>query len=58
MTHSLYFGWHDCQVQIGFAPLVTYSATFGYLCDVYVLEEYRHTGLELWLIECCPGFGG
>ena len=24
----------------------------GYLCDVYVLEEFRGKGLGVWLMEC------
>ena len=28
-------------------------ATFGYLCDVYVLETFQKSGLGLWLAECC-----
>lgn len=39
--------------QIGFARLVTDYATFGYLCDVYVLEAHQKGGLGLWLAECC-----
>ncbi|MGH7460063.1 MAG: GNAT family N-acetyltransferase [Longimicrobiales bacterium] len=27
-------------------------ATYAYLCDVYVLDEYRGQGLGTWLIEC------
>lgn len=33
--------------------MVTDHATFGYLCDVYVLEEYQKMGLGRLLIECC-----
>lgn len=38
--------------QIGLARVITDRATFGYLCDVYVLEEYRGRGLGHWLMEC------
>ena len=31
----------DTSRQIGFARVVTDQATFAYLCDIYVLEEYR-----------------
>jgi len=37
--------------QIGFARAITDRATFAYLADVYVLEEYRGQGLAHWLIE-------
>ncbi|HDX8863228.1 TPA: GNAT family N-acetyltransferase [Klebsiella michiganensis] len=53
IENSLCFGLFDGSEQIGFARLVTDYATFGYLCDVYVLKEYQKTGLGRWLIECC-----
>ncbi|CNI45215.1 Uncharacterized protein conserved in bacteria [Yersinia frederiksenii] len=53
ITHSLCFGLFDHHNQIGFARLITDFTTFGYLCDVYVIEEYQKSGLGLWLIECC-----
>jgi GNAT superfamily N-acetyltransferase len=37
--------------QIGFARVVTDKATFGYLADVFILEEYRGRGLSKWLME-------
>jgi GNAT superfamily N-acetyltransferase len=42
---SLCFGLFDGARQIGFARVVTDKATFAYLCDVYVLEEYAGWGL-------------
>jgi len=53
VRNSLCFGLLDGSKQIGFARLVTDYATFGYLCDVYVLDQYQKTGLGRWLIECC-----
>lgn len=53
LAHSLCFGLYHGARQIGFARLVTDYATFGYLCDVYVLETYQKSGLGLWLAECC-----
>lgn len=53
VENSLCFGLFDGTGQIGFARLVTDYATFGYLCDVYVLDEYQKMGLGRWLIECC-----
>lgn len=53
ITNSLCFGLFDGDRQIGFARLVTDYATFGYLCDVYVLEAYQRRGLGQWLTECC-----
>lgn len=53
IENSLCFGLLDGSEQIGFVRLVTDHATFGYLCDVYVLEGYQKMGLGQWLIECC-----
>ncbi len=39
------------EKQIGFARVVTDYATFAYLCDVFVIEEYRGRGLSKWLME-------
>jgi hypothetical protein len=41
LSNSLCFGLFDGRNQIGLARVVTDSATYAYLCDVYVLEEYR-----------------
>jgi GNAT superfamily N-acetyltransferase len=48
---SLCFGAFDGERQIGFARVVTDRVTFGYLCDVYVLEEHRGRGLGKRLVE-------
>lgn len=48
---SLCFGLFDAERQIGFARVITDGATFAYLGDVYVLEEYRGRGLGIWLME-------
>ena len=39
-------------MQIGFARLVTDSATFAWLCDVIVDPGHRGKGLGKWLVEC------
>jgi GNAT superfamily N-acetyltransferase len=39
------------EKQIGFARVVTDCATFGYLADVFVLEDYRGKGLSKWLMQ-------
>ncbi|NHB90299.1 GNAT family N-acetyltransferase [Photorhabdus tasmaniensis] len=53
ICNSLCFGLFDSNKQIGFARVVTDSTTFGYLCDVYVLEEWQQLKLGRWLMECC-----
>ncbi len=51
LKHSLCFGLFHDRKQIGLARVITDRATFAYLCDVYVLEEYRAKRLGVWLIE-------
>jgi GNAT superfamily N-acetyltransferase len=55
IANSLCFALFRGKAQIGFARVVTDSATYAYLCDVYVLEEYRDKGLGKWLMECVIG---
>jgi len=51
IASSLCFGLFDGEAQIGFARVISDRATFAYLCDVYVLEDYRGRGLGKWLAE-------
>ncbi len=51
LAGSLCFGLYEDDLQIGLARVITDRATFAYLCDVYVLEEYRGRGLGRWLME-------
>lgn len=37
--------------QVGFARVITDGATFFYLCDVFVTDEYRGMGIGKKLIE-------
>ena len=52
LRNSLCFGLYEEDRQIGLARVITDGATFGYLCDVYVLPEVRGRGLGTWLMEC------
>jgi len=52
LANSLCFGLFQATQQIGLARVVTDRATYAYLCDVYVLEEFRGKGLGVWLMEC------
>lgn len=52
IEHSLCFGVYNENKQIGFARVITDYATFGYLADVFILEEERGKGLSKWLMEC------
>ncbi len=62
IANSIVFGlYRDDGDQIGFARLVTDTATFAYLCDVIVKREERGQGLGKWLSECVtshPGLQG
>lgn len=51
VENSLCFGIYTATKQVGFARLVTDYATFGYLADVFVDEEYRGKGLSKILME-------
>ncbi len=52
IENSLNFGVFHDQQQIGFARIVTDYATFAWLCDVFIVPEYRKKGLGKWLVEC------
>ncbi len=62
IRHSLCWGVYDPSVarrglgdgratQVGFARVVTDQASFAYLCDVFVVEEYRGRGLAKALMR-------
>lgn len=51
LANSLCFGLYKAQQQVGFARLVTDKATFAYLADVFILEEYRGRGLSKWMMQ-------
>jgi ribosomal protein S18 acetylase RimI-like enzyme len=55
LAGSVCFGLYqvDSQAdrQIGLARVITDFTTFAYLCDVYVLPEFRGRGLGHWLME-------
>ncbi len=61
IENSVCFGIYHVDKQIGFARVITDLATFGYLCDVFVLEEYRGKGASKFLMKCImqvPDFQG
>jgi GNAT superfamily N-acetyltransferase len=51
MQNSLVFGVYDGNRQIGLARVVSDYATFAWLCDVFVHEDYRQRGIGKWLME-------
>jgi len=48
---ALCFGVFENEKQVGFARMITDRATFAYLADVFIIEEYRGLGLSKWLME-------
>ena len=51
IKNSLCFGLYHYEQQVGFARVVTDYATFGWLCDVFILEAHRGHGLAKWLVQ-------
>jgi GNAT superfamily N-acetyltransferase len=51
VSNSLNFGLYKGNQQIGFARVVTDYATFAWLADVFLLDQYRGKELGKWLIE-------
>ena len=51
IEHSLSFGVYWREQQVGFARVITDYATFAYIGDVFILDEFRGRGLSKWLME-------
>ena len=51
IENSICFGVYVGEKQVGFARVVSDCATFAYLADVFVLEEFRGKGLSKKLME-------
>lgn len=62
IANSLNFGLYVPDGRLaGFARIITDYATFAWLCDVFVLPEFRGQGLSKWLMEVVwahPGLQG
>jgi GNAT superfamily N-acetyltransferase len=50
--HSLAFGLFLRDEQIGYARMITDTATFAYLADVFVLPAHQGAGLGKWMMQC------
>src|SRR4051812_2354327 len=48
---SVCFGVYKNKKQIAYARIITDNATFGYLADVFVLEEFRGEGVSKQLMK-------
>ena len=51
IEHSLAFGLYKGEQQVGFARVITDYATFAWLADVFVLDQFRGQGLGKWLVD-------
>jgi len=51
ITNSMCFGVYKQERLAGFARVVTDKATFAYICDVFILTEFRKLGLSKWLVQ-------
>ncbi len=56
INHSLCFGLYKQDVMVGFARLITDTATFAYLCDVFILPAHQGNGLGKWLIQTIQNY--
>lgn len=50
IENSICFGLYQGDRQIGFARVVSDRATFAYIGDVFIIEEFRGRGLSKWLM--------
>lgn len=53
---SLCFSVVYLNHQVGFARVITDEATFAYLADVFIDENFRGKGLSKWLMEVIIGY--
>lgn len=51
IKNSLCFGLYFKNKQIGYSRVITDYATFAYLADVFILEEFRGKGLSKWMMK-------
>ena len=51
IDNSICFGVYNGERQIGFARVITDCATFAYVGDVFIIDEFRGQGLSKWLME-------
>jgi len=51
IENSICFGVYSYTIFAGFARIITDKATFAYLCDVFILPEFRKKDLSKWLMQ-------
>ncbi len=50
IKNSICYGIYLDERQIGFTRIVTDEASFAWICDVIVDEDYRGKGLGKWMV--------
>src|SRR3989339_1838634 len=50
-ANSICYGVYHKKEQIGYARVITDYVRFGYLADVFIVEQYRGKGLSKWLMK-------
>ena len=56
IANALCFGLYHHEQQVGFARIITDFTLHAYLCDVFILEDYRGQGLGKWLVDCVTNY--
>ena len=51
IEYSLNFGVYTTGKQVGFARVITDYATYAYIGDEFLLEDFRGQGLSKWLMQ-------
>lgn len=51
IKNSLCFGVYIDKAQIGYARVITDYVSLAYLCDVFIIENYRGKGISKILME-------
>jgi N-acetylglutamate synthase-like GNAT family acetyltransferase len=51
LANSLAFGVYESGKQIGIARVISDYATFAYIDDIFIHENYRARGLGKWLMQ-------
>ena len=51
IENSICFGVYQGNEQVGFARVVTDKATFAYVGDVFVVQQFRGSGIGKMLME-------
>lgn len=52
IRNSLCFGVYKSTKQVGFARVISDFATYAYVGDVFVVDEYRGQGLGKLVMQC------